>query len=242
MLHIIWSIIVGFIVGLCARALYARDAGNGIYCDNPPRCRRFHSGRTNRAALFTTRSGLGLSSGRVHHVDHRCADFALGLEQMGRFIDALKTREFANDNEVAQLVDAFENATISAREFTHAAHIAVALSYLDTFSPEEALQRMREKIRFFAAHHGVTNLYHETLTTFWMRLLEHVASSSEVDRSRRRSPRRPKADLPLWRRINLIVEDWTKRRPVEAHYSSELIKSQAAREKSMAPDLLPIPF
>jgi len=140
----------------------------------------------------------------------------------------LKTRDFATDGEVAALVCAFEDASIPASEFTHAAHIAVALSYLDSLSPEEALERMREKIRFFAAHHGVTNLYHETLTTFWMRLLEHVASA--------------KADLPLWRRINLIVEDWTKRRPVEAHYSSELIKSQAAREKWVPPDRLPTPF
>src|SRR5206468_10549550 len=84
-----------------------------------------------------------------------------------------------------------------------------------------------EQIRFFAAHHGVTNLYHETLTTFWMRLLEHVASTGDVDPSRRSG--NVKADLPLWRRINLIVDHWTKRRPVEAHYSTELIKSQAAR-------------
>jgi len=88
---------------------------------------------------------------------------------------------------------------------------------------------MREKIRFFAAHHGVTNLYHETLTTFWIRLLEHVVSTSTVD-------------LPLWRRIYVIVEHWTKRRPVEANYSSDLIKSQAAREKWVPPDLLPTPF
>src|SRR5213082_3694442 len=88
---------------------------------------------------------------------------------------------------------------------------------------------MREKIRAFAAHHGVGNLYHETLTTFWMRLLEHVASTSDVD-------------LPLWRRINLIVEHWAKRRPVEAHYSRELIRSQAARDKWVPPDRLPIPF
>ena len=73
---------------------------------------------------------------------------------MGRCDDALKTRDFATDEEVAALVRAFENATIPAPEFTHAAHIAVALSYLDSFSPDEALQRMREKIRFFAAHHG----------------------------------------------------------------------------------------
>ena len=148
---------------------------------------------------------------------------------MGRGHDALKTRDFATDGEVAALVRAFENATIPASEFTHAAHIAVALRYLNTFSPDEALERMREKIRAFAAHHGVTNLYHETLTTFWMRLLEHVTSTSEPD-------------LPLWRRINLIVEDWTNRHPVEAHYSTELIKSQAARDKWIPPDRLPIPF
>jgi hypothetical protein len=148
---------------------------------------------------------------------------------VGRRDRSLRTRDFASDSEVAALVCAFENATIPASEFTHAAHIAVALSYLDSFSPDEALQRMREKIRFFAAHHGVTNLYHETLTTFWMRLLEHIASTSAVD-------------LPLWRRINLIVEDWTNRRPVEAHYSTELIKSQAARDKWIPPDRLPTPF
>ena len=84
---------------------------------------------------------------------------------MGRNADALKTRDFATDDEVATLVRAFESATIPASEFTHAAHIAVALSYLETFSPEQALQRMREKIRSFAAHRGVSNLYHETLTT-----------------------------------------------------------------------------
>src|SRR3989441_1631331 len=148
---------------------------------------------------------------------------------MGRGHDALKTQDFATDGEVAALVSAFENATIPASEFTHAAHIAVALSYLDSFPPEQALERMREKIRAFAAHHGVGNLYHETLTTFWMRLLEHIASTSDVD-------------LPLWRRINVIVDDWTKRRPVEAHYSTELIKSQRARENWVPPDRLPTPF
>jgi hypothetical protein len=151
------------------------------------------------------------------------------MGQMGRRDRSLKTRDFASDSEVAALVSAFENATIPASEFSHVAHIAVALSYLDSSPPEQALERMREKIRAFAAHHNVGNLYHETLTTFWMRLLEHVAGTSDVD-------------LPLWRRINLIVEDWTKRRPVDAHYSRELIKSQTARDKWVPPDRLPIPF
>jgi hypothetical protein len=148
---------------------------------------------------------------------------------MGRRDGSLRTRDFASDSEVAALVSAFENATIPASEFTHAAHIAVALSYLNSLPPEQALERMREKIRAFAAHHQVGDLYHETVTTFWMRLLEHIGSTSE-------------ADLPLWQRINLIVEDWTKRRPVEIHYSTELIKSQAARDKWIPPDRLPTPF
>jgi hypothetical protein len=141
----------------------------------------------------------------------------------------LKTRDFSDSAEVAALVAAFENCTISAAEFTHVAHIAVALSYLNEMPAEEALARMREKIRAFAAHHGASNLYHETLTTFWMKVLDHVTANVDVD-------------LPLWRRINLIVERWGTRRPVDAHYTRELIASQSARENWIAPDRLPLPF
>src|SRR5207248_8997025 len=100
---------------------------------------------------------------------------------MGRGHDALKTQDFATDGEVAALVSAFENATIPASEFNHAAHIAVALSYLDASPPEQALARMLEKIRAFAAHHDIGNLYHESLTTFCMLLLEHVAITTDVE-------------------------------------------------------------
>jgi hypothetical protein len=141
----------------------------------------------------------------------------------------LKTRDFSNDTEVAGLVAAFEAATIPAAEFTHVAHIAVALSYLKEMAPEQALERMREKIRAFAAHHGVSNLYHETLTAFWMKLLDHVAGTYDVD-------------LAHWRRINLIVARWGTRAPVDAHYSREVILSNTAREKWVAPDRLPLPF
>ena len=141
----------------------------------------------------------------------------------------MKTRDFANDAEVAALVAAFENATISSSEFTHIAHIAVALSYLNEMPPDAALARMREKIRGFAAHHGVGNLYHETLTTFWMKLLDHVGRNQNVG-------------LPLYRRINVIVAQWGTRRPIDAHYTPELITSQAARETWIPPDRLPLPF
>jgi hypothetical protein len=152
----------------------------------------------------------------------------------------LKTRDFVSDAEVAALVEGFERATIPASEFTHLAHIAVALSYLNEMPADKALERMRKNIRAFAARHGVSDLYHETLTIFWMRLLDHVASTYDVEPSRR--SRGAKADLPLWRRINLIVARWGTRAPVDAHYTRELIKSRVAREKWVAPDRLPLAF
>ena len=141
----------------------------------------------------------------------------------------MKTKEFASDAEVATLVHAFETATIPPSQFTHAAHMAVALSYLDKWPLAPALARMREKLFQFTARNHLVDLYHETLTTFWMRLLDHVAQNHYQE-------------VPLWRRINLIVARWGTAAPVQAHYSHELIKSKIARAEWVPPDRLPLPF
>jgi hypothetical protein len=196
----------------------------------------------------------------------------MGRQRRPLQISFVKTKDFTSDVEIAALVDAFETATIPASEFTHTAHIAVALSYLNEMPPEQALERMQTKIRAFAAHHGVSNLYHETLTTFWMRLLDHVTANYDVaepgeagqllqqepTRWQKDANRKSRAtqlidpigcpsgakrvDLPLWRRINLIVARWGTRRPVDAHYTRELITSQTARERWTPPDRLPMRF
>jgi hypothetical protein len=142
----------------------------------------------------------------------------------------LKTKEFASDGEVATLVEAFEAATIPPSQFTHVAHIAVALSYLDKLPLDAALTRMRETLFHFTTRNHLVDLYHETLTTFWMRLLDHVVAQNHYQ------------EVPLWRRINLIVARWGTAAPVEAHYSRELIKSKAAREGWVSPDRLPLAF
>lgn len=127
------------------------------------------------------------------------------------------------------MVEAFEAATIPPSQFTHVAHIAVALSYLDKLPLSAALARMRESLFHFIEHNHLVDLYHETLTTFWMRLLDHVTKNHYVD-------------MPLWRRINLIVARWGTAAPVEAHYSRDLIKSKAARQEWIPPDRLPLAF
>lgn len=140
----------------------------------------------------------------------------------------MKTHDFISDAEVKALVEAFESAAITLSGFTHSAHIATALYYLAELPLAEATERMRASLLKFTTHYGV-NVYHETLTTFWIRLLHHLAESHY-------------REVPLWRRINLIVSRWGNAGPIEAHYSRELIHSRAAREQWIPPDRLPLPF
>jgi Lhr-like helicase len=139
-----------------------------------------------------------------------------------------KIRDFTNDEEVHELVRAFEEATILPAQFHHCAHIAVALTYLAESSLDDATMRMRETLQRFTQHHGV-NVYHETVTRFWMKLLDHLATTHY-------------RDMPLWRRVNLIVERWAVTNTIAAHYSPSVISSRAARETWIAPDRLPLPF
>jgi hypothetical protein len=140
----------------------------------------------------------------------------------------LKTRDFISNAEVQELVDAFEAGTIAPSQFNHAAHMATALSYLAALPFADASARMRRALLEFTARHGI-DVYHETVTIFWMRLLDHLANG-------------PYRDVPLWRRINLIVKRWEHAGAVEAHYSRELISSQAARQSWVSPDRLPLKF
>jgi hypothetical protein len=87
---------------------------------------------------------------------------------------------------------------------------------------------MRQSLLRFTARHGI-NVYHETITGFWMRLLHHLAEG-------------PYREVPLWSRINLIVKRWEHVEAVEAHYSHALIHSKIAREQWMPPDRLPLAF
>src|SRR5258705_9946736 len=70
---------------------------------------------------------------------------------------------------------AFENGAITPAQFDHLAHARVAWVYLrEASSVDEALPRMRDAIRRFAAAAGASQKYHETITVLWMRLLGDV--------------------------------------------------------------------
>ena len=66
----------------------------------------------------------------------------------------------------AQLIEAFENLTLPFEQWTHRAHTKIAYCYLQAYSFEEALKKLRAGIRAYNAHHNVpegpTSGYNET--------------------------------------------------------------------------------
>src|SRR5438309_305902 len=77
-----------------------------------------------------------------------------------------------SDAEILTLVDRLERCLLGKEAFHHRDHLAVVVVYLYSADIETAMDRMRSSLKRFAAHHGVTGLYHETLTRFWLRQVE----------------------------------------------------------------------
>src|SRR5437899_4600348 len=119
-----------------------------------------------------------------------------------------------NDAEILTLVDRLERCLLGNKEFHHRDHLAVAMVYLYATDFETALDRIRITLKRFAAHHGLSGLYHETLTRFW---LQQVQSRLDRQLCLRESVGKVQAELN------------DKNLPFE-HYSRERINSQEARE------------
>ncbi|MFT3906569.1 MAG: hypothetical protein QM718_09725 [Steroidobacteraceae bacterium] len=130
---------------------------------------------------------------------------------------------------IAALVRAFETATLAPADFTHHAHMTVALSYLWDLPYDAAVERMRRSVQSFAAHHGKEQLYNETITLFWMKLLHHALCECRSGR-----------DLP--QAVEEILQRWGSMQWLFRHYSRERAFSPAARRIWLEPDLLPLEF
>jgi hypothetical protein len=139
---------------------------------------------------------------------------------------------FNHPDEVLRLVGAFESRTLAKSEWTHRAHLTVALWYASHLTYEEALGAMRAGIHRVNDTHGVvstsTSGYHETITRFYMRLVSHFADleASEGD----------------WaERANQLLKRYGARDLPLRHYTRDRLMSPAARATWVEPDLLPLP-
>ena len=106
----------------------------------------------------------------------------------------------------------------------------VALAYLLKFPEEEALARMRRSILAFIAHHEIPpDVYHETLTVFWVRRVRSFVGRAGAGRT-------------LLELANALAKECGDSRLVYEYFSRELIDSEAARGAWVEPDLKPLDF
>lgn len=78
-------------------------------------------------------------------------------------------------NSLGFLVQSFENRTLPKADWTHEAHLSVALWYLKNYNQATALCKLRAGIITYNTSVGTKNTasmgYHETLTLFWVKAL-----------------------------------------------------------------------
>ena len=128
-----------------------------------------------------------------------------------------------------ELVAAFEDASLARDEWTHEAHLGVALTFcLAEKDQERALERMRSGIQRYNAATGVVDGpmsgYHETLTVFWIRHVWAFASEH---------PGLPEEVFPP------LLEKWGESRAPLRFYSKRMLMNPTARARFVAPDLAP---
>jgi hypothetical protein len=143
----------------------------------------------------------------------------------------LEHTTFRTTGEILALVRRFEDCTLPREEWTHAAHLTVALWHLLQYDWPEAVRRVRLGIQRYNAAHGIrttpTGGYHETLTLFWLRT---VRAFLEGERNEARS---------LVRLANELAATADRSLPL-AHYTRERLFSPEARAHWVEPDLKPL--
>jgi hypothetical protein len=84
---------------------------------------------------------------------------------------------YESDEEIEAIVRGFETCTTPGDDFHHREHLVVAIYYLQTLSPRDAVAKMRGALLRFLEFHGEdTKKYSEEVTVFW---IEAVASKLE---------------------------------------------------------------
>lgn len=122
-------------------------------------------------------------------------------------------------------IEALESASVDAESFNHESHVYAAWLYLERWPLHEATQRLSDAIRRLTIKLGAETKYHETITCFFMQLINQ---------------RRNAMQQPSWfvfRRENAdLIEDAGT--TLDRYYSKELLASDIARQQFLLPDKL----
>jgi hypothetical protein len=114
----------------------------------------------------------------------------------------------------------------SLQGFGHRDHLRLARALTKTHGLDISERLIRQGIKEFAEHQGAGNRYHETLTMFWVRIVNHAVQSR-----------------PDINNFDVFLDSFPflldKNLPVR-HWTSERLWSDSARRRWIEPDLRPI--
>jgi hypothetical protein len=133
---------------------------------------------------------------------------------------------YESATDVDALVEAFEACTLPREEWTHAAHITVAVWCLMRDGVEAGSERVRVGIQRYNASQGIVTRpdgggYHETLTRFYLWAVERHLHEAVALLAAECVARLDDRELPF------------------RYYSRERLMSSEARMGWLAPDLQP---
>lgn len=138
------------------------------------------------------------------------------------------SRKYESEEDIFDLVYAFESAAIPRNEWKHAEHLIVALYYVSHYDIEIATEKMRSGILNLLANGFKIDLakempYHETITVFWIRTVAEFHASSN--------------GKPIAEKISEMVGRFDKEYLL-SFYSRERLFSDEARTRYIEPDLV----
>src|SRR2546425_3094784 len=116
-----------------------------------------------------------------------------------------------------ELLERFENCTLSGADFHHQDHVKVVWLYLRNNSVLETLSRFSAGLKRFATANGKPNLYHETITWAYVFLIHERMHRHGCEQS--------------WEEFadrNADLFDW-KNNILKSFYRDETLRSEAAR-------------
>ena len=134
---------------------------------------------------------------------------------------------------ISALVEQFEKETLPKDAWTHEAHLATGLFYILNYGKDQAMERIRIRIKKFNIATGGENTdtsgYHETITVCWIHGIRQFLEMNDRTLS---------AETLFQQLVKSKFAD--KNFPLE-FYSKERLFSVEARQRFIEPDIQTLP-
>ena len=132
----------------------------------------------------------------------------------------------------SSIAQEFCDCTLPKSAWTHKAHLQVGLWHLMHYSPQTALNLLRERIRRYNVVCGVVNSetsgYHETITQFYLKVIVYFLKQHDVSQ-------------PIDQLAEALIQAWGDRNLPLIYYSKDRLMSKEARQHWLEPDLARMP-